>query len=166
MADQTTPASPLADLLFEEAGVGRCLVAPDGCVLRANAEWLRSASYGAEQVIGKNIIELFPETRDTVLAMHARARTGRRVEIPRHPHRIQGVHTWWEGNIDPVLLDGGTGLLITVRQVPDFQVFYETAPTAFLVLAPDRPHFTILAASEAYMRATKTSRDIIGRWIF
>jgi PAS domain S-box-containing protein len=47
-----------------------------------------------------------------------------------------------------------------------FQVFYETAPAAILVLAPDRPRFTILAASDAYLRATKTSRDIIGRGIF
>src|SRR5512133_961914 len=47
----------------------------------------------------------------------------------------------------------------------NYQLFYETAPVAFLVLAPDRPRFTILAASEAYLRATKTSRDIVGRGI-
>jgi hypothetical protein len=32
-----------------------------------------------------------------------------------------------------------------------FHVFHETAPAAILVLAPDRPRFTILAASDAYL---------------
>ncbi|MFL5270747.1 MAG: PAS domain-containing protein, partial [Anaeromyxobacteraceae bacterium] len=48
----------------------------------------------------------------------------------------------------------------------DFRLLYETAPVAFLVLAPDRPRFTIIAASDAYLRVTKTTRDIIGRGIF
>ncbi len=39
---KATCTSSLTDLLFEERGVGRCLVAPDGTVLRANGEWLRS----------------------------------------------------------------------------------------------------------------------------
>ncbi len=60
-------ATPLMDLLFEGAGVGLCLVAPDGTVLRANAEWLRLTRYSAEQVIGPDIIELFPETRDKAM---------------------------------------------------------------------------------------------------
>jgi hypothetical protein len=41
---------------------------------------------------------------------------------------------------------------MTSREVRTaFQVFHETAPAAILVLAPDRPRFTILAASDAYL---------------
>jgi PAS domain S-box-containing protein len=109
--------SPLTDLLFDRAGVGLCLVAADGTVLRANAEWLRSTGLTTEQVIGSNIIELFPATRDTALAMHARARAGHYVEVPRHAQRVNGRETWWEGSVSPVPMEGGMGLLITAREV-------------------------------------------------
>jgi PAS domain S-box-containing protein len=113
----TTWTSPLLDLLFEEPSVGRCLVAPDGRVLRANSEWLRSTGFSLDDVLGANIIELFPETRDTALAMHARARAGNRVEVPRHAQQVQGRETWWEGRIEPVPMEGETGLLLTAREV-------------------------------------------------
>lgn len=47
---------------------------------------------------------------------------------------------------------------------PDFQVLFESAPGLYLVLRPD---FTIVAASDAYLRATMTHREaMIGRGIF
>ena len=46
----------------------------------------------------------------------------------------------------------------------DFQLLFEAAPGSFLVLTPD---FTIVAASDAYLRATKTERSaIVGRRLF
>ncbi len=46
----------------------------------------------------------------------------------------------------------------------DFQLLFEAAPGLFLVLAPD---FTIVAASDAYLRATMTDRSaILGRGLF
>src|SRR5712692_7743054 len=49
-------------------------------------------------------------------------------------------------------------------QAPDFQALFESAPGLYLVLAPD---FKIVAASDAYLRATMTKRDeILGRGIF
>jgi PAS domain S-box-containing protein len=112
---KTTPT--LTDLLFEKAHVGLCLVAPDGTVLRANAAWLSSTGFTHEQVIGESIIELFPATRDMSLAMHARARAGHRVEVPPHAQTVNGRESWWEESIDPVPMEGGTGLLITAREV-------------------------------------------------
>src|SRR5262245_20016194 len=48
--------------------------------------------------------------------------------------------------------------------VPDFRVLFEASPGLYLVLNPD---FVIVAANEAYLRATMTQRDeIIGRGIF
>jgi PAS domain S-box-containing protein len=115
--DRTSPTSPLIDLLFDEAGTGLCLVAPDGTVLRANGEWLRSTPYGPEQVLGKSIVELLPETRGEVAALHARARAGHRVALPRRAQRVDGGERWWEEAVAPVPMDGGTGLLITAREV-------------------------------------------------
>ena len=37
-----TSTPTLTDLLFQRSEAGLCLVAPDGCVLRANAEWICS----------------------------------------------------------------------------------------------------------------------------
>ena len=91
-------ASPLLDLIFDNDGVGRCLVAPDASVLRANAAWLRSTGFKRDEVLGANIVELFPDSRDLALALHARARAGHRVEVPRHAHR-RGREAWWEGTM-------------------------------------------------------------------
>jgi signal transduction histidine kinase len=50
---------------------------------------------------------------------------------------------------------------------PDFQRLFEAAPALFMVLAPDPPRFTILAASDAYLQAVKKRRDeFIGRPVF
>jgi PAS domain S-box-containing protein len=114
---QEAAATALTDLLFEEPGAGRCLLAPDGRVLRVNGEWLRSAGRALDEATGADAVALFPETRDVALALHARARAGRRVEVPRHPRRIDGRETWWEGSIAPVPMEGGTGLLVTLHEV-------------------------------------------------
>ena len=41
----------------------------------------------------------------------------------------------------------------------NFRALFEQAPGAYLVLLPDPPRFTIVAASEAYLRATHSARD-------
>src|SRR5262249_16803376 len=47
---------------------------------------------------------------------------------------------------------------------PDFRALFESAPGLYLVLDP---HLRIVAASDAYLRATMTKREeILGRGIF
>src|SRR6266481_3294894 len=47
---------------------------------------------------------------------------------------------------------------------PDFQALFESAPGLYLVLTPD---LTIVAVSEAYLRATmKRRQEILGRDLF
>lgn len=47
---------------------------------------------------------------------------------------------------------------------PDFQALFESAPGSYLVLTPD---FTIVAVTNAYLRATMTKREeILGRGLF
>jgi PAS domain S-box-containing protein len=49
----------------------------------------------------------------------------------------------------------------------DLHGLFEAWPGLFLVLAPDGPRFTILAVSDAYLRATGTERaQLVGRSIF
>ncbi|MHB1863989.1 MAG: response regulator [Gemmatimonadaceae bacterium] len=50
------------------------------------------------------------------------------------------------------------------QPAPDHRVLFESAPGLYLVLAPD---LTIVAATDAYLRATMTTRDVIlGRGLF
>jgi PAS domain S-box-containing protein len=49
----------------------------------------------------------------------------------------------------------------------DFWAVFESAPDAYLLLAPDPPRFTMVAANEARLRVTMTRReDVIGRPLF
>jgi signal transduction histidine kinase len=49
----------------------------------------------------------------------------------------------------------------------NFQALFEAAPGLFLILMPDTPSFTILGASDAYLKATMTERNnITGRGLF
>jgi signal transduction histidine kinase len=42
---------------------------------------------------------------------------------------------------------------------PDWKAIFESAPGAFLVLRPDAPRYSIIAVSDAYLRALRTTRD-------
>ncbi|MFL5300726.1 MAG: PAS domain S-box protein [Anaeromyxobacteraceae bacterium] len=134
---KSADSSHLLDLLFDDPAVGRCLVAPDGSVLRANRAWLRSTGLAPDDVLGVDIIELFPETRDMALAIHARARAGHHVRVPRHAQRIDGRETWWEGSVDPVPMEDGTGLLITAHEALSASVDETTARLAAIVESSD-----------------------------
>ncbi len=49
----------------------------------------------------------------------------------------------------------------------DFQALFEALPGRYLVLLPDAPRYTIVAASDAYLGATNSKReDILGRGLF
>jgi hypothetical protein len=53
---------------------------------------------------------------------------------------------------------------------PDFHTLFEAAPGLFLVLRADAPRYTIVGASDAYLRATLTTRDgprgLVGQAMF
>jgi signal transduction histidine kinase/DNA-binding response OmpR family regulator len=49
----------------------------------------------------------------------------------------------------------------------DFKLLFEKSPILFLVLAPDAPRFTILGATDAYLKATMTLREeVVGKSLF
>lgn len=46
---------------------------------------------------------------------------------------------------------------------PDYKTLFESVPSLYLVLAPN---LTIVSVSDAYLQATMTRRDIVGRNLF
>jgi len=48
----------------------------------------------------------------------------------------------------------------------DFQALFEASPDVLLVLLPDAPRFTMVAATEARFLATHTTRETLGRSLF
>jgi signal transduction histidine kinase len=57
-------------------------------------------------------------------------------------------------------------LVAVVTPQLDFELLFQSAPSLFLVLEP-APGFTVLGASDAYLRATRTDRDaLVGRGLF
>jgi PAS domain S-box-containing protein len=57
--------------------------------------------------------------------------------------------------------------MTTHSMKPDFRAVFESLPGLYLVLQADAPRYTIVAASDAYMRQTLTERQaIVGRGMF
>src|SRR5271167_1815310 len=61
-------------------------------------------------------------------------------------------------------VEAGRDSRIAGAPAPDFRRLFQSAPGCYLVLSPD---LTILAVSDAYLKATMTQRvEIVGRGIF
>ena len=57
--------------------------------------------------------------------------------------------------------------LLNGTSVPDFRQIFDQGPGCRLLLAPDTPRFTVLAATDAYLTTTGSRRDeIMGRPLF
>lgn len=56
---------------------------------------------------------------------------------------------------------------MTVPAAPDFESLFRALPALYLILRPDPPDFTIVAANDAYVRGTLTTAEAIrGRPLF
>lgn len=112
------PENVLTELLFEEPGVGRCLVGPDGTVVRANEQLRRLITASGDELTGADISRFIPDARGlTVAAGRLRAHPRVRVEIRNGVVRTPGGERAWSGTIAPVPMDGGIGLLIAMTVV-------------------------------------------------
>src|SRR4029077_14146135 len=56
--------------------------------------------------------------------------------------------------------------LAPMNSGPDFRVLFEESPDVLLVLLPDAPRYTMVAATGARWRATHTTPDTLGRGLF
>jgi PAS domain S-box-containing protein len=65
------------------------------------------------------------------------------------------------------LVERRGGVRVASVENPDFRVLFEQAPAPLLVVRTDAPTFTIVAANDAYLAATRRTREeILGRGIF
>jgi signal transduction histidine kinase len=63
--------------------------------------------------------------------------------------------------------NSGRSVRGTSPSTPDFHRVFESLPGLYLVLEPDAPRYTIVAVSDAFTRATMTTREaLIGRGLF
>jgi PAS domain S-box-containing protein len=164
--------TPLIDALLEEHGALRCVAAPDGRILRANCEWLRSGAGGPGDVAGADLSEALQVDRATATALLARVRAGERVAVPRHARRVEGCESWWQGEVAPVEMGGGTGFLVTLRELCHGELRYRQlfenmrdgfAYCRMLFDGQGRPaDFVYLDVNDAFARLTGL-HDVIGK---
>jgi PAS domain S-box-containing protein len=102
---------------FFAAGVGLCLLDPQGRVLLANEEWLRSAGLTAAAALGRDIWELFPNSPPELRRLHDAARAGATQSVAAHRQEVGGREVWYQGQLTPVTLEEGVGLLITAFDI-------------------------------------------------
>lgn len=111
--------SPPFEELFQRAGVGLALLGPADEVLWANERWLASTGLSGRDVLGKVFWSLFPATPDPLRALYARARAGEVVTVPPHPQPIGGALRWFEGQLAPLPLGDGVGIVITAIDITE-----------------------------------------------
>src|ERR1700739_5103977 len=59
-----------------------------------------------------------------------------------------------------------TGTASSMDGKPYFRLLFEESPDVLLVLLPDAPRYTMIAATGARWRATHTTPDTLGRGLF
>ncbi|MFO0616164.1 MAG: PAS domain S-box protein [Polyangiaceae bacterium] len=113
------PAASLLDTIFDQAGAGLCLLDPRGHVMMANDAWLVTAGRRLNDVLGREIFELFPQATAEARQKHVDARRGEQQYLPPRAVLLDGRRRWFEGRISPVPMEGGTGLLLTVLDITE-----------------------------------------------
>jgi PAS domain S-box-containing protein len=148
-----------------------------GRYLFVNRRFLEITRRSRDDIRGKTVFEVskkeLAQSADT--CFQTVIKTGSPVEIEETVQYPDGPRPHWAikfpvrdvaGNICAV---AGISTDITERKQNErlrlqFQTLFESAPGLYLVLKPD---FTIVAASDAYLKATMTQRDaILGRGLF
>ncbi len=164
--------------LFESAPDATILVNKTGKVMRANAQVETLFRASRAEFVGLEVEELMPK----------RAREQHREDLSRffgNPQprplgaelfglRRDGSEFPADITLSAVETDTGVKTLAVIRDITDrkrnermhlqFRALFESVPGSYLVLKPD---FTIVAVSDAYLKATMTKREeIIGRALF
>jgi signal transduction histidine kinase len=98
------------------------------------------------------------------------------LELEHRVLRADGTIGWTFSRAIPLVNDAGeitewfgTASDVTARVKADrsFTRLFEASPAAFLVLAPNAPHFTITDVNNAYLATTvRTRAELVGRGVF
>ncbi len=166
--------------LFENAADACVVVDPGGRIRRVNKQADQLFGYSREELLGQEVEVLVPERlrgkhlerrKGGQAASHFRAMgaghelVGRRRDGGEFPVDIM---------LNPLETEEGPVVIATVRDITErkhveqlhlqFRALFESLPGLYLVLTPD---LTIVAASDAYLKATMTKREeILGRGLF
>jgi PAS domain S-box-containing protein len=164
--------------LFENAPNATILVNRAGKIVRANAQVETLFRASRAEVVGTDAEELTPKRfreRDQLLQYFENPQpraTAAGLELLGL--RRDGTEFPADIMLSPVETDRGTKTLAVIRDITDrkriermhlqFRALFESVPGSFLVLKPD---LTIVAVSDAYLKATMTKREqIIGCALF
>lgn len=156
----------------------------DGTIISWNSGAERMFGYTQSEILGKPMLTLFPreivsEERNILeqLSQGKRIEHFESVRVRKDGHRINVSVT-----VSPIRDESGrtVGISTIARDITErklmekersehqmqlqFQALFESVPGLYLVLKPD---FTIVGASDAYLKATMTKRqEIVGRGLF
>lgn len=152
---------------------------PAGRVVSWNAGAQQIKGYTAEEIIGQHFSRFYPETsRQAGLPDKALAATALigRFEDEGWRVRKDGSQFWANVVITAIRKPDGqlSGFAKVTRDLTErrrveqmhlqFRALFESLPGLYLVLTPD---FKIVAASDAYLKATMTQREqLLGRGLF
>ncbi len=107
--------------LFEASGVGLCLLDTGWRVRHANQPWLAIAGVSLEEAVGRSIGELFPDAPAVALALLGGPLPAAPVRLAPF-HRLQaGREAWLAGQVAPLELEDGPGLVLTVVDVTEHE---------------------------------------------
>jgi PAS domain S-box-containing protein len=149
----------------------------EGHYLFINRKLEQLAGRSREQVKGKTAFDLYPKESAACIREHDQRvqTTGEPMQTEENVEYSDGLHPHWSirfplrDDRGRIYATAGISTDITERKEFEkmrlqFRAIFESAPGLFLVLKPD---FTIVAASNAYLKATLTERErIIGRRLF
>jgi len=166
--------------LFENAADAFVVVDPRGCIRRVNKRADQIFGYPREELLGQKLEVLVPER---LRAKHLGHREGYQpaphframgVGLELFGRRQDGTEFPVDIMLNPLETEEGPVVIAAVRDITErkraeqihlhFRALFESLPGLYLVLKPD---LTIVAASDAYLKATMTKREeILGRGLF
>jgi PAS domain S-box-containing protein len=166
--------------LFENGPDAAILINPTGIIVRANAQIETVFRCPRTALVGQSVEKLIAEDSQT---RHGRQLSeyfadpklrGTNSNLELSAARCDGSNFPADVTFSPVETEQGRLSLAVIRDITDrkrveqmhlqFRALFESLPGSYLVLKPD---LTIAAVSDAYLRATMTTREgILGRNLF
>jgi PAS domain S-box-containing protein len=151
-----------------------CIAGFNGYFQRVNPAWERTLGYSAEELVARPYLEfVHPDDRAATQAQAVRQSGGQDALAFENRYRCKdGTYRWLQWNARPIISQ--QQIFATARDITDrrrveqihlqFRALFESLPGLYLVLKPD---LTIVAVSDAYLKATLTERAaILGQGLF
>ncbi|MGB8353967.1 MAG: CHASE3 domain-containing protein [Chthoniobacteraceae bacterium] len=162
------------DRFFTLAGDLMCVAGFDGYFKRLNPAWQSVLGFSTEELTSTPFMEfLHPDdVEKSKVEVASLTKGNETVSFENRFRTKDGGYRWIQWSAKSVVEDGvifAAGRDITERKKMEqmhlqFRALFESLPGLYLVLKPD---FTIVAVSDAYLKATMTKRgEILERGLF